>query len=268
MSLVDPAITSGDNPKVKNFLSLKKETGFFFIEGKKIAFEALKAGIRPETLAATPEFLFDLNQADVYYKLKKNSKDSFVASEKIFRKLCETEEPQGLAFVAAKETHSPEKALAGVGKISITVILDGINDPGNFGTIIRTCKAASVAAIITSKGSVSKYNPKVVRATMGAIFGMNIIEGVELTEYIKYLKEKKVLIIATDLKAKKNFWDAKIDLPVALVFGNETHGISKIVLEQSDLNVKLPINGDIDSLNLSVSTGIMIYELVRKFKLF
>ncbi|MEI7905328.1 MAG: RNA methyltransferase, partial [Candidatus Firestonebacteria bacterium] len=234
---------------------------------KKIALEALKAGVRPEVLSSTPEFLSDMKQADIYYKLKQVSKDSFIVSEKLLRRFCETEEPQGIAFLAAREKHSPEKALAGVSKRSITVLLEGINDPGNYGAIIRTCLAAGVGTIITSKGSVSKYNPKVIRATMGAIFRTNIVEGVDFTEYLTLLKNHGVSIVATDLKAKECFWDAKIELPVALVFGNETHGISQTTLEQSDLRVKLPITGDIDSLNLSVSAGILIFDLVRRFKL-
>ena len=103
---------------------------------------------------------------------------------------------------------------------------------------------------------------------MGAVFSTTLIESVEPVELINLFKSNNIKAIGTSLDAKTTMWDSEISLPVLLIFGNEARGVSKIALELTDLNVKLPITGDIDSLNVAVSTGIMIYEMMRRFKLY
>ncbi len=262
------SIKSSDNPVIKGLLETKKDTSFYFAEGIKITEEFLKSERSAETAIVSGELLEEPKISGLFTRLKSRSNNSYVMASKIFRKFSDVEEPQGIAFFGKRELSGDISAIDFFDKKAVYVLLDGISDPGNIGTIIRTCKAAGVKALITSKGSVSVYNPKVLRSTMGAVFSTTILESREPEEVISAFKMRGVKTVGASLDADKAIWDAEIALPVLLIFGNEARGISKKALELTDLNVKLPITGDIDSLNVAVSTGITLYEIMRRFRLY
>ncbi len=140
------------------------------------------------------------------------------------------------------------------------MILDRIQDPGNMGTIIRTADSAGVDAIIALKGCVDIYNPKVIRSTMGSIFDVNIIDASQ-DETVDMLKSLDFNIVSSYLNTE-NFYD-KIDYgsKVALVIGNEANGINEELVSKSDILVKIPIYGKAESLNLAISSAILMYEI-------
>ena len=262
------SIKSADNPIIKELLETKKDSSYYFAEGVRIAEEFLKSGKTAETTIVSGENLEDRALAGLFDKLKTRSANSYVMTSRLFRKFSDVEEPQGIAFFGKRGQAGELSAMDLSDQNAVYVLLDGISDPGNIGTIIRTCKAAGVKALFTSKGSVSAYNPKVLRSTMGTVFSTAIIESVDPVELIEQFKKNNIKAVGTSLEAKTAVWDSDISLPVILIFGNEARGISKKALELTDLNVKLPITGDIYSLNVAVSTGIMIYEMMRRFKLY
>ncbi len=262
------SIKSAENPIIKELLETRKDSSFYFAEGVRIAEEFLKSGKTAETTIVSGENLEDRPIAALFDRLKTISANSYVMTSRLFRKFSDVEEPQGIAFFGKRGQGVELSEMDFSDKKAVYVLLDGISDPGNIGTIIRTCKAAGVKALFTSKGSVSAYNPKVLRSTMGTVFSTNIIESVDPVELIKHFTKNHIKTIGTSLDAKPALWDAEFSLPVLLVFGNEARGISKIALELTDLNVKLPITGDIDSLNVAVSAGIVIYEMTRRYKLY
>ncbi|MCI8397520.1 MAG: RNA methyltransferase [Clostridia bacterium] len=145
----------------------------------------------------------------------------------------------------------------------IIIVLDGIQDPGNLGTIIRTIDSTGLSQIILSKTSVDAYNPKVVRSTMGAIFRVNIIEAENLVETLKNLKKHKYKIIATSLSGTENIYEIDMNKK-AIVIGNEAKGVSKEILEVSDGKTKIPMIGKTESLNAGIATGVILYEYVRR----
>lgn len=142
------------------------------------------------------------------------------------------------------------------------MILDRIQDPGNMGTIIRTADSAGVDAIIALKGCVDIYNPKVIRSTMGSIFDMNIIDASQ-DETVDMLKSLDFNIVSSYLNTE-NFYD-KIDYgsKVALVIGNEANGINEELVSKSDILVKIPIYGKAESLNVMISSAILMYEIKK-----
>ncbi|HBC84616.1 MAG TPA: hypothetical protein DCZ30_04150, partial [Clostridiales bacterium] len=144
----------------------------------------------------------------------------------------------------------------------IIVVLDGLQDPGNLGTILRTIDSANLKQVIVSKDTADAYNPKVVRSTMGAIFRVNIIESKNLVESLQDLKENGYETVVTSLDTKNSVYDIEYTKKV-IVIGNEANGVSKEVQELADYKVKIPMLGKTESLNASVATGIMIYEYVR-----
>ena len=261
-------ISSKENPKFKNISEMKNNKNIYFAEGIRIINEILRENIRIDYLLFTEDSIKTTEINKIINSLKKSNSRLLCLKRSLFNKLADTEEPQGIIAVAERKSLNIEDLFKNIKQKSIFVVLDRIADPGNLGSIIRTCKAAGVAGLIISKGSASIYNPKVIRSTMGAIYGINFCDEVEIIACIKRLKENNVTIITTDLNSSKNIYETKYNLPVCFVFGNEANGISINVLKLGDLSVKLPILGNIESLNVAVSTGIVLYDAINRFRLF
>ena len=147
------------------------------------------------------------------------------------------------------------------------VLLDGIEDPHNLGSIIRTAETAGVHGIIIPKRRAASVNSTVNKVSSGAVEHMKIARVNNLVETIKYLKDQGLWICGTDINTKTYYYDQDLTGPIAIVIGNEGSGISRLVKENCDFLVKIPMKGKITSLNASVSAGIIIYEAVKQRKI-
>ena len=145
----------------------------------------------------------------------------------------------------------------------LILALDGIQDPGNLGTILRTADSVNLNQIIITKNTADPYNPKVVRSTMGAIFRVKIIETDNLVQTLKEIKKNKFKVVVTSLDTEDSIYNIDYKKKV-IVIGNEANGVSKEVQELADNKVKIPMLGRTESLNASVATGIVLYEYVRQ----
>lgn len=148
----------------------------------------------------------------------------------------------------------------------IVVILDHLEDPHNFGAIIRTCEAAGVRSIIIPKDRSVEVNSTVMKVSAGALSNINIVEVSNLVNAIKKLKDNGFWVYGTDMDDAVNYTDIEYADKTAFVIGAEGNGISKLVRENCDFIVKIPLIGKINSLNASVAAGIVIYEVVRQRK--
>ena len=144
------------------------------------------------------------------------------------------------------------------------LILDGIEDPHNLGSIIRTAETAGVHGIIIPKRRAAAVNSTVNKVSAGAVEHMKIARVNNINDTIKYLKDKGLWIIGTDGKAKKYYYEQDLTGPIALVIGSEGFGMNRLVEENCDILVKIPMKGKITSLNASVSAGIVTYEIVKQ----
>lgn len=144
------------------------------------------------------------------------------------------------------------------------LILDGIEDPHNLGSIIRTAETAGVHGIIIPKRRAATVNSTVYKVSAGAVEHMNIARVNNINETIKFLKENDVWICGTDMDARNYYYDEKFDGPIAIVIGSEGFGMSRLVKDNCDFLVKIPMKGKITSLNASVSAGIVMYEAVKQ----
>jgi len=144
----------------------------------------------------------------------------------------------------------------------VIVVLDGIQDPGNLGTILRTIDSVGLKQVIVSKETADSYNPKVVRSTMGAIFRVKVIESNNLLDTLKNMKKHKYKIMATSLETDNSIYDVDYNKKV-IVIGNEANGVEKEILEYADEKIKIPMLGKTESLNASVATAVILYEYVR-----
>lgn len=252
-------IDSKDNKRYKFFKSLflkkyRDRNKFFLLEGKKLLLEALNENIEIENIILSEkllkiedEFLNIINYKD---------KNIIILKESLFNSLTEMTNSEGvitiLKYIKDKEISSDN-----------IILLDKINDPGNFGTIIRSANAFGIKDILTLN-CVDKYNPKVLRATMGAIFRVNIL-NVDFDKILS-LKEKYNLISTTLNEKSKNLEEFLFKGKNIIVMGNEANGVSKEILKISDEFLKIDIKNSMESLNVSVASSIIMNEIFKNNK--
>lgn len=256
-------ITSKENETIKNIKKLKDkkfrdEAGLYIIEGIKMIEEAIeeKASIKKILICEECLTTGDLEQK-ILYEIAKY--DCIYVNTKVYNVLTDVVAPQGIMAVVAKPSKDTEIDYSE----DIILALDGIQDPGNLGTILRTADSVKLKQIIVTKNTADSYNPKVVRPTMGAILRIKIIETEDLAKTLKEAKKNKFKIVATSLDTNESIYDISYNKKV-IVIGNEANGVSKEIQELADNRVKIPMLGKTESLNASVATGIMLYEYVRQ----
>lgn len=291
-------ISSKDNEIVKEIRKLKEKKyrkDKFIVEGIKMLEEAINENASIDLIVIREGMDLSNLISNVLYKndadsgvKSKNIIDaiskikSITVTEKVFDTLTDVVSPQGVLAVINKRENgiinqaTENNNASEIGdkiketenvKIDTTtdyiLALDGIQDPGNLGTIIRTADSANLKQIIVSKNTVDAYSPKVIRSTMGAIYRVHIIEVENLEETLKDLQKDGFKVVVTSLDTKKSIYDISYDKSI-VVIGNEANGVSKEVQELANERVKIPMLGKTESLNASVATGIMIYEYVRR----
>lgn len=243
-------ITSLSNAHIKELAKLdnaksRDELGKVLVEGKHLVKEAYALGILCEVL---------FTSSDDYLE----SVDNYLVSEEIIKKLSHTTTPQGIIGVAKIK----EKEIIYGDSL---LLLDGVSDPGNLGTIIRTAKAFGVSSIILSEGSIDIYNDKVIRATQGQIFKMPIVKT-NLKKVITELKNKGYVVYATSLKDAIDLEEVKEVNKYALVLGNEANGVSSEIIDLCDCSLKIKMEEDVESLNVAIAGAVCLYSLNNKRK--
>ena len=276
-------IISQDNKVFKacSQLKIKKnrdKSGKYLIEGPNLVQDALNSGVVPEVLLVSEKSIESeeiRNLCEVYKKKASGANDStiYVLDEKLFNKLSETENPQGIFGVVVKREFSEEEFFEGsfrdrfdstTRKRGNIIVLDRLQDPGNVGTIIRTAEAAGYDGILILKGTVDLYSPKVVRSCTGSLFRMPVLFADTPDGAIEMLKKHGKKVVSTGLKESKYYYEVDLKENAAVVIGNEGNGICEEFMENSDVVVKIPMVGQIESLNASVAAAILMYEAVKK----
>lgn len=255
-------ITSKDNEIIKNIRKLKEkkyrdQNNEYIVEGIKMIKEAITEEAVIKLIVVCEE---NANSGSIDKKLLYEiaKYECIYVSKKVFDLISEVKTPQGILAVIEKD-NSEDKIDY---KQDVIVVLDGIQDPGNLGTILRTIDSVGLNQVIVSKETADAYNPKVVRSTMGAIFRVNIIESDNLLDTLKNMKKHKYKIMATSLETPNSIYDVEYNKKV-IVIGNEANGVSKEILDYADEKIKIPMLGKTESLNASVATAVILYEYVR-----
>ena len=255
-------ITSKDNETIKNIRKLKEKkyrdiNCEYIIEGLRMLKEAMTEKADIKLIVVCEECLQnDCIDNKLKYEIAKY--ECIHVNKKIFSLLTDVQNPQGVLAVIRKQNRDSIDY-----KQNIIVALDGIQDPGNLGTILRTIDSVGLNQVIVSKETADSYNPKVVRSTMGAIFRVNIIETENLLNTLKSAKKHHYKIMATSLENSTSIYEADYNKKV-IIIGNEANGVSKDILDYADEKIKIPMLGKTESLNASVATGIVLYEYVRR----
>lgn len=256
-------ITSKDNEIIKHIKKLKDKkhrdaSNEYMIEGIKLVAEAIQENcvIKYIILCDDCEKNEVIPKA-LMYEIAKY--ECIYVTEKVFKYLSEVQAPQGVLAVIEKNNKDIKIDYSQ----DIIIALDDVQDPGNLGTILRTVDSIGITQILVSKGTADCYNPKVVRSTMGAIFRINIIECEELQKTLKEIRKHKFKIVVSSLQTDNSIYDIDYNKKV-IVVGNEANGVEKEVQDIADEKIKIPMLGKTESLNVSVATGIILYEYVRQ----
>jgi len=278
------SLTSAANTLLKKIRSLQErnarhKAGLFLIEGEKILLEALARGIEIEAVVLEADYF----QKGISKALEDALTDEELFDEGInlvppglFKDLITTTTSCGLVAVARPRTATLQEVLAAstdtdtsAGTSSSShclVILEGVQDPGNLGSIMRSALAFGASALILSRGTVDPYNPKVVRAAMGALFDLPVVVDVDLTEALPLVKNAGYTVCALNPEAEKSLTETELPPKLALLLGNEGAGLSEAADDLADLDLNIEIAPEIESLNVSIAAAIVLFHLANVAK--
>ncbi len=251
-------ITSMQNPKVSFWRGLKtraarQEAGLYIVEGLKMVGEALQLNL-------ARALLFDMDRLNEYQGLAASAScEVYAVSAHILASVCDTKTPQGVAALVKLPN---EADLYGLG--ALIVAMDGVQDPGNVGTILRTADAAGFSGALLSEECADLYSPKCLRATMGSIFRLKAHVTPSLPEALAELREGGFSLLSGELNGTPFYERTNVNNRLCLVIGSEGSGVSKAVDALCTHRLTLPMRGGAESLNAAVAAGIMMYDLVNR----
>ena len=251
-------ITSRENKIFKLAKLLKTQKGraekkLFMIEGFRIVKDALAKGIKADCIILKDGTTIDFEVACPVYSF----------APKLFSEIAETVTPQGVIALC----HMERKTLSDILKEekNCVIMCETLQDPGNIGTVIRTAHAASLGGVVLTKGCCDLYNPKIVRATMSAMFSIPVVQGEESQAVIEYFRKNGYKIVAGALTEDAvDFYSADLSGKVLIIIGNEGNGVAEGTLSLCDKVLKIPMRSDAESLNAAVAGSIMMYEHLRQ----
>jgi RNA methyltransferase, TrmH family len=255
-------ITSTQNPKIKSLLSLEKprerrKSGLFVVEGKKEIAMALGAGYKIGNLFYCPEILPERELAS----LGASDKLVIPVSKEVFDKIAVRENSGGILAVAEQKTHRLDQIV--LSSNPLLLILESVEKPGNLGAILRTADAAGIDAVIICDPQTDFYNPNVIRSSIGCLFTTQLASA-SSDETISWLNNSKISIYCTYLKASKPYHEVDYRRPCAIVMGTEATGLSDLWVKSSNTNIIIPMQGTIDSMNVSTAAAVVVFEAKRQ----
>ncbi len=263
-------ITSGANPVVKRVRLLadrkhRRREGAFVVEGIQPVWQAVEAGADVEMLVVAPGLLGRSAAARRASAMIAGQEERGVRvarlSDELFTRVSGREGPSGLAAIV--RGHLPGLAGLAAGADAVFVALHGIGNPGNLGTVIRTANAAGAAGVVLVGQTTDPFDPAAVRASMGALFTLPVAHATGPAEFFGWAASGGVTVVTTSARAGQSFWDASYPRPVALLLGAEGAGLPSEVLSRGDRQVRIPMAGTAESLNLAVAAALLLYEVKR-----
>jgi RNA methyltransferase, TrmH family len=259
---VHQLITSTQNPKVKNLLALEKprerrKQCLFVIEGKKEIGMAITAGYKIGNLF----FCEELISANEVRAIATSDQLLIPVARDVFEKIAVREGTGGVLAVAEQKVHRLDDLKLGVNPLIL--IVEAVEKPGNLGALLRTADAAGLDAVIICDPQTDFYNPNVIRSSVGCVFTKQIASA-SSEEAIQWLKQKNIAAFCTYLRASKAYHTVDFKGPSAIVMGTEATGLSDIWVKNSHTNIIIPMQGTIDSMNVSTAAAVVVFEARRQ----
>lgn len=246
-------IRSRDNSRLKLVRAVRdgRESEFIFIEGTRLVHEAIKSGVNLEQV-------FVAEGVDPAAKIPSLADWTFV-ERRLFDSVSDTENSQGIIAIARRPPTYIERVRDG-----LVVLLHRVNNPSNLGAVVRTAEAAGCAGLITTRGSADAFSPKALRSSMGSAFRLPIIEKWTFDDAIAWARSRGMVTTAADISGSAKYTDAEWTVPKLVVFGSEAHGLDERELAMIDEKIIIPMENEVESLNLAVSSGVVLFEAKRQ----
>jgi TrmH family RNA methyltransferase len=254
-------LTSVQNPLVKQIRQLHQSKGrqeqqLFLVEGTHLIEAACATDYPLLTVCCTPEW--QEKHQSLWELVSQRAKRTELVSPRVLEAIATTVNPDGVVATALQSQAKSVKIT------SLGIALETLQDPGNFGTIIRTATATGVDGLWLSADSVDPYHPKVVRASAGVWFRLPMAITQDLNAEVSQLRSQGVQIVATVPKATLSYWQLDLRKPTLILLGNEGSGLSTELLSLANYSVKIPLTNGVESLNVAISTALILYEVQRQ----
>ena len=255
-------ITSAQNPKIKNLLLLqekskaRREQGLFVVEGRRELEHCMEGGYTVHTLFVCPEI------APSFLRHPSHTEASVIEiPEQLYRKVAYRESTEGI--IAEVEYKSLKLEDLRLPENPLVMVLESVEKPGNLGAVLRSADAAGVDAVIFCDPLTDLYNPNLIRASIGAVFTVPTVAA-SSEETIAFLKARDIQILTAQLQDSSLYYDVDMRRGTALVMGTEATGLTDLWRQAASAHIRIPMLGRLDSLNVSVSAAILLFEAVRQ----
>jgi len=258
-------ITSRDNSLLRQARAVRdgKASDLIFIEGLRLCEEAFLSKLSIEAIIYSKQLAKKERAAAVIEQLAGVAKRAASVSEKLLESISYTKTPQGIVALA-KRPVSSEAVLSNLGDRALLVVMHQINNPVNVGAIIRTAEAAGASAAIATLNTSDPFSPKALRGAMGSAFRLPIWVGATYEGIISWCRKRKIETVGADADSELSFTEVDWTPSRALIVGPESIGLSPTEIETADQCVRIPMKGSVESLNVSVATGILLFEAARQ----
>lgn len=267
-------LTSSQNPRIKGWASLKERkyrerSSTYLVEGVRAVNTYRDYGAVLEAVLFDPYGEHGEEREAIALACEALGTPIFAVSEDVLAHVADTEQPQGILAVAKMPQYNLQDCLAKLSRYpgtcaDVMVLADGIRDPGNLGTLIRTADAVGASAVVVTEGSVDPFQPKVVRSTMGSLARIAVLR-LRTQDLLMALSSTPALrMVAADAGDGRSVYDCDLTGPMLLAIGSEASGLSQAVLQCADVRATLPMPGGAESLNAGVAASVMLYESLRQ----
>lgn len=263
-------ITSRDNQRLKFARKVRdqKISDKIFVEGTRLAEEVLRSDLEIMEVFFSDNFGSNQRENDLIEKLRTKNIEIAEVSDKIFKSIADTKTSQGIVLIAQTPENGKETIKLNLennkSNLPLLILLHNINNPANLGAILRTSEAVGVDGVILTKNSTSPFSPKALRSAMGASFRLPIWKNAEFSEVLDWTKQQNIKSVCADINSKKNYTELDYKIPCLLVFGSEAHGLDQAGRNLVEEGVKIPLENDVESLNLAIACGVILFEVRRQ----
>jgi len=260
------SITSRDNSLLRLARAVRdgKNTEYTFVEGLRLCEEALRSALEIEAVIVSEELLRKERAAAAITELTPTAQRSVSVSEKLLETISYTKTPQGIVVLAHRPDSSEKRLTSAIDKNSLLVVLHQINNPVNVGAILRTAEAAGVNGVITTRNTSDPFSPKSLRGAMGSAFRLPIWAGPTYEEMIEWCRKREIETVCADAGASLAHTDFDWTRSTALIMGPESTGLTDAETASATQIVRIPMHSAVESLNVSVAAGILLFEAARQ----
>ena len=263
-------ITSRDNQRIKYAKKVYdgREKDAVFVEGVRLAEEITRSDLKIYDVLYTEIFRQTQRGSSFLEKIKNSNANIAEVSDKIFNSLSDTKHSQGVIVISAKPETGKEVIEINLQnnnrRFPLVVLLHQINNPTNLGAILRTAEAVDVSGVITTKNSADVFSPKALRGAMGASFRLPMWSDADFFDVLGWASEKNFTSVCADVNAQKSYLEIDWKKSRLLIFGSEAHGLSAEERSEIDESLIIPMENNVESLNLAVSCGVILFEARRQ----